>query len=207
MSLWCIGDIHGYINSYEKICQRIRKEDSEAITVQVGDLAIGFKDVQLPLLSKDDYFITGNHDNYKECQSMPNFLGTYGVKTISNYEFFFLSGAESIDRMTGRRGFPRIEGEDWWSWEELGYQEFKDAINEYSRVKPKIVISHDCPEIVYQNCFTYRNYSKTMMALTHMHEIHKPELWVFGHHHVSIDEDMDGTRFICLSPMQFKKVK
>jgi len=32
MSIWCIGDVHGHVASYEAICRRLHKQDPEAVT-------------------------------------------------------------------------------------------------------------------------------------------------------------------------------
>jgi predicted phosphodiesterase len=37
-----------------------------------------------------------------------------------------------------------------------------------------------------------------------MYTIHKPDLWIFGHHHKSFDETIGGTRFICLNELESK---
>lgn len=44
--------------------------------------------------------------------------------------------------------------------------------------------------------------SQTRTMLQKMFEEHKPELWIFGHHHKSKDEVINGTRFICLDELE-----
>jgi UDP-2,3-diacylglucosamine pyrophosphatase LpxH len=45
--------------------------------------------------------------------------------------------------------------------------------------------------------------SKTRQALDRMFEIHKPKLWIHGHHHMNLMRDIEGTRFVCLDELSF----
>jgi hypothetical protein len=38
--------------------------------------------------------------------------------------------------------------------------------------------------------------------LEELFNIHKPELWVFGHYHVSRTVEEQGTRFVCLNELE-----
>jgi Icc-related predicted phosphoesterase len=105
-------------------------------------------------------------------------------------------GAESIDKHI------RIEGLDWFANEELSYSEQLEAFDEYIKVKPEIVVSHDCPQSVMEKLFGYPEKSQTRTMLEMMFQEHQPQLWVFGHHHRSKDVQINGTRFVCLNELE-----
>ncbi len=44
--------------------------------------------------------------------------------------------------------------------------------------------------------------SRTMQALNAMFELHRPDLWFFGHWHRSAGAVIDGTRFQCLGELR-----
>jgi len=136
----------------------------------------------------------GNHDYGPYVNSHAHSTGNY--KFFPEYNLFTVRGADSIDRIY------RVEGRDWWSNEELNYQEQIDAYDNYILNKPRIVISHDCPQCIMEHLFPYTDKSQTRVMLQHMFEEHKPELWIFGHHHSHRDVNILGTRFICLEELQ-----
>lgn len=185
-----IGDVHGNINSFEKIIYQ-HKGDS----IQLGDF--GFK-------KHHDYFLNnfdlesnsvlfGNHDYYPYLRE-PHSLGDYGCDHLG--ELFFVRGAYSIDKHI------RTIGVDWFENEEMTYQTFKDVINKYELVKPKIVISHDCPQSLRESLFGIHEKSMTSNGLQAMFEIHQPDLWIFGHHHKSKNVNINGTNFRCLAELE-----
>jgi hypothetical protein len=65
-----------------------------------------------------------------------------------------------------------------------------------------MILSHDCPEIVCKQLFGYPDNNKTRNGLQTMFEIYQPKLWIFGHHHKSIDTIIGDTRFICLNELE-----
>lgn len=105
-------------------------------------------------------------------------------------------GAFSIDRIY------RTEGVDWWANEELTYKEFNEVIDVYIKYKPKIVITHDCPHSVRKHLFGIDKKSITSNGLEGLFTQHQPEIWVFGHHHISKKEMINGTKFICLAELE-----
>jgi hypothetical protein len=115
---------------------------------------------------------------------------------------FFLGGGFSSDLMK------RIQGEEWWEDEQLSTTELYNALNIYESSDCDIVVSHECPSEIAPLVFNKRreriiNPSKTSQALSSILEIRRPSLWVFGHWHISVDEIIDGTRFICLSELEY----
>jgi hypothetical protein len=184
-----IGDMHCDFTTYEKLVG-----DAPA-SIQVGDFGLGFgKDYGVddsPRLGPTQRFIRGNHDNPEMCYAHPNYIGDIAVEG----SMFFMSGAFSIDR------YRRTVGRDWWDNEELSYQSLMTAIDIFEQVKPRIVVTHDCPETVARVIFKNREArpSATARALDTMFQLHKPDLWVFGHWHTNIRQVVLGTRFVCVA--------
>lgn len=202
-----IGDLHGKWDSYA----RILEDEQPEMSVQVGDFGIGF-DESSDVLGKvhsamdnngpNNLYIRGNHDDPAMALDDPRCMtdGSYDEAT----GIFYLGGAFSIDAEW------RAQGLDWWVDEEMSYDALFTAIDLYEKVKPRIVVSHECPEGLAWKFFSwYRGdlKSRTREALDAMRSIHKPELHVFGHWHHNIDEVVDGTRYVCLNELETMKVK
>jgi predicted phosphodiesterase len=187
-----IGDAHGQYDRYVKMA---RKRD---FTVQIGDL--GFKYGCLENLDPASHkVVAGNHDNYSIIGEWPHYLGDYGNCSLGGVDFFFYRGAYSIDRQY------RTIGIDWWAEEQLGIESFMKAREVYRETRPKVVVTHDCPEsvspellppgaIVYQNM--------TGWALQELFNIHEPDLWIFGHYHVSKKIKRGRTNFVCIGELE-----
>lgn len=189
--LLIIGDVHGKINEYWKILQ---KWDKRHCSIQVGDFGFSKQhDWHLKNIDHSQHQINfGNHDDYTylyEPHSLSNWsISSNGIMTVR--------GAFSVDKAY------RTENVDWWANEELNYEEMQRAIDFYIFNKPKIMITHDCPHEARQNLFGINEKSITTNGLQAMFENHQPELWVFGHHHKSKNEVINGTRFICLAELE-----
>lgn len=198
-----IGDIHGKWEEYARTLEVYMPERS----VQLGDYGIGFKGENPERLEQvryamdhfgtDNRYIRGNHDNLSACVEDPRWIrdATFEDET----GIFYLGGAWSIDR-----GW-RIEGANWWADEELSMDELYAAIDVYEAAKPRVVLTHECPEdIIGYMCPWYRrDYpSRTRDALGSMWSIHKPELWVFGHWHTSVTASFEGCQFTCLNELE-----
>ena len=88
--------------------------------------------------------------------------------------------------------------------EELSIEQGIFALEEYERVKPEIVVSHDCPEQCAEKLLRDhqpRIPSRTGQLLGRMFEIHQPKKWIFGHWHVSKKFFLPGfvTDFVALN--------
>ena len=189
-----IGDAHGKYDRYVEIAG---KRD---YTVQIGDL--GFRYGCLDSLDPERHkLVAGNHDNYDTISNYPHYLGDCGFHTLGGTEFFFLRGAYSVDRDS------RTIGVDWWSQEEIPIEMFLEIRGEYRERKPRIVLTHTCPERMSPHFLEPRNahrvhVTKTGFMLDELFNSHKPELWVFGHFHVSRSVTEDGTKFVCLNELE-----
>lgn len=188
--LLVVGDVHGKVNEYEKILK-----GHKSSSVQVGDF--GFKthhEWHLKNVDCSQHRINfGNHDDYTYLNK-PHSLSDWSFGYESN--LMTVRGAYSIDKAY------RTENIDWWANEELSYQNMIHVIDCFKFHKPKIMITHDCPDYVRRYMFGIRDKSLTTNGLQDMFEFHQPDLWIFGHHHRSKNEVINGTRFICLSELE-----
>ena len=194
-----IGDVHGKVNQYLKLI-----EDVES-SIQVGDMGIGF--VKIPKVEGNHGWIRGNHDDPNMAAKHPNNIkdGTFW----EDESMFFVGGAWSID-WEWRQSYEMMNGKKiWWPNEECSVPKLQKIIDFYSEVKPEIVVTHDCPTIMAHEIHSQHEWdkSKTRQALDRMFEIHKPNLWIFGHHHVNLMRNIEETRFICLDELSFVDIK
>ena len=192
-----IGDVHGKIYAYlEKI------KDAE-YSIQLGDF--GFAKEWYSLVThKVDFkrhkIIPGNHDDYRGLREQYTFGKEYGEVDFNGLKFFFVRGAWSIDWKM------RLIGVSWWKEEQLEYSVLMDAINEYEKVKPDIMITHELPKIGIENIFNKPFVSdgqgnRTAVALSQMFEIHRPKIWFYGHWHESRVDNLLSCEFVCLDEL------
>lgn len=186
-----IGDTHG------KIDQLISLITPKQITIINGD--IGFKQEYDKLLSylkevklNDVYINMGNHDFYP-----------YKKYSLGNYFYFqqhkllTIRGAYSIDKSQ------RTIGLDYFQEEELNFKESNNLLAKIKKVKPSVIVSHDCPEIMYQTvCHNCNILGTTPKLLQEVLNVHQPDLWIFGHHHKSLNKQIGKTKFICLNELE-----
>jgi predicted phosphodiesterase len=198
-----IGDIHGTNNVHE---YRQITQDCE-YSVQLGDM--GFRDMYAYLDRDIDptrhRFVPGNHDNYDHlpAHALP---GDWGWHVHGWEQFFYARGAYSVDHRM------RILGRSLWANEQMSWSSGKAMVKEFARIKPRVMVSHDCPfpchlAGVITNGIKM-NPSLTVQILTAAFHEHKPEVWIFGHHHnIGWEKEIYGTRFICLGECSFIDVE
>jgi hypothetical protein len=185
-----IGDVHCKFDAY---CDIIKNHNG--LSIQLGDF--GFAYEHQKFLNTIDYskhkVLFGNHDYYPMIDS-PHSLRDFGI-----YEdIFFIRGAYSIDKH-GRK-----ENIDWFRNEELTYTQCNNAFDLYCKIKPKIVISHDCPTFLRELLFDIPFNERTMTSelLDQMFDFNIPEKWYFGHHHQSITKIIKNCEFHCLNELE-----
>lgn len=194
--LTVIGDCHGEYIRYKRIIKE------HEYTVQIGDMGYDYRPL-IDVNSDSHKFFGGNHDDYEVYGLLPHQLGNYGLRKLGGIEFYFIRGAFSIDKNY------RTPGIDWFPQEELNWDQRQECAADYERVRPKIVLSHDCPDFIAKaigssetlewfgwNAETFL--TDTQVLLEVLAVIHQPDLWIFGHHHKHFDEKIGNTRFICL---------
>lgn len=204
-----IGDVHG--NKYELSLVLDNIPEDVTSVVQVGDMCVGFgqgdywhESLEEMLTKVNGRFIRGNHDNPAQCRQMYTWIKDGLIEN----DVMYIGGAWSIDYQW------RTKGYDLWDDEELSYEEFYHLISVYDYVKPRVMVTHDCPLSVSNELFIKRGKSfsnsqyrtRTGSALQTMFEAHKPKLHIFGHWHCNVDEVIDGTRFICLDELSWADV-
>ena len=213
MHILLVGDVYGRLGELRELCLRamlgLDRSDCWKV-VQLGDLGVGFPKVQWPEMPPNLAFLRGNHDSPHVARSLHGYLGDFGF--IEGWGeswrpeplgLFFLSGAWSIDQSL------RTEGVNWWPEEELSARQLEEAFDLYCQTKPRLVLTHDCPPCAFEAMPDDGKLlggkaipTRTTQALGAMFEAHQPELWVFGHHHVSWKGVVDGTRFRCLNVLE-----
>jgi predicted phosphodiesterase len=197
MRVHFFGDVH---QEYRLLSQMLEGVEAGPI-IQVGDVGLGCPGAPDPEPGPLDFpsrfrFIRGNHDDPAVCRKHPSYLGDFGVHSETGV--FFLSGGRTLDTHS------RIVGWDLFPDEELSRRQFDEAISLYERVRPKIVVTHECPASACDRLFHLRDKpSLTSLALDAMFEIHQPKMWVFGHHHVSLVKKYRETLFCCVGPNDF----
>jgi predicted phosphodiesterase len=201
-----IGDVHGKRYELETILHNTPKEVEKVI--QVGDLGVGFgqgdywhESLDSTLQKYSARFIRGNHDNPNTCKTLYSWIQDGHTENGT----MFIGGAWSIDSAW------RTEGYNFWRDEELSITELLKLLDLYKNVKPRVMVTHDCPISISKQLFidkgltfsTKQHTTKTGQALEAMFKAHKPEIWIFGHWHIDADEVIESTRFICLSELKY----
>lgn len=192
-----IADVHGYYESYIRLTRKYEH------TIQIGDMGFNYQRLIEEVNPSNHRFFGGNHDNYDIIDILPHNLGDFGSKTLNGTDFFFVRGAFSID-VAYRR--PHIE---WWPNEQLSEEQFKSCLDLYQLIKPDLMLTHDAPKAITDmigNPCVLASYgfdastftTRTQEFLQAMLDIHKPSMWVYGHHHVDREVIYKGCHFICL---------
>ena len=212
MTLTLIGDIHGKYKEYVSLL--IKRENGIENSLQIGDFGYNYSILKYISYHHNKFF-AGNHDNHDDLQNWPHWLGKYGSNKyqIGDIDFFYVGGAFSVDWQIRLRNETLGEWpKTWYENEELTMKELENAIEQYKTIKPKIVISHDCPHslsnIFSKVCVSKWGYNpetfrtRTSMALQIMFESWQPEKWFFGHYHNSKTLKVDKTEFRCLDELE-----
>jgi Icc-related predicted phosphoesterase len=204
-----VGDVHGLRYDLELILSNLPEDVTSVI--QVGDMGVGFgqgdywhESLDEMMLNVKGRFIRGNHDNPAVCKEMMSWIPDGLVEN----DVMFVGGSWSIDYQC------RTMGVDLWEDEELSYEELDRMLSIYNLVRPKVMVTHDCPLSVSKELFidNGKSFSKqqyktrTGLALERMFELHQPELFIFGHWHSDADQVINGTRFICLNELSYVDV-
>ena len=207
-----VGDIHGKFYDYEvhSLGRGIRHNTDHvpAYSVQVGDFGIGFNSpywhdqVNSWMIDNPTHrFIRGNHDNPELCKTMAGYIPDGTVEK----DVMYVGGAWSIDHAW------RTPGVSWWPDEELSYEELDKLVTKFGQVKPRVMITHDCPTSVAHKMFISNVLglsssiikTRTGEAFQAMFELHQPEFHFFGHWHYTRQATINGTRFVCLGELDF----
>ncbi len=209
-----IGDIHGAVND----CKTYTIDTFDGPTIQIGDFGIGFGQGDYWLKSVSEFhelgghrFIRGNHDHPELCKTMPSYIPDGTVEG----DVMFIGGAWSIDNPDAPPGWlKRTENYDWWSDEQCSDEEFELMFETYKRVKPRVMITHDCPAKVSYQMFwesgiirgpVYPN--RTSAWFDKFIDAHQPEEWYAGHWHQTMQYKHGNTKFMCIGILDFVDVE
>ena len=209
-----IGDVHGCITK-GRLVSALRTPNYMDIvkdveySVQLGDMGFRYKDLNV-LDAEHHVFFGGNHDNYDSIHGSPNDLGDYGEHCIGGLPFYFVRGAFSIDKKWRKAQRSKC----WWEEEELTYAQGMSALTDYEKARPRLMITHTCPteiarlmgnpSILRAFNFNPKTFNtSTQSLLQAMFEIHKPELWCYGHFHKNWTKEVGGTNFNCIGELDW----
>lgn len=209
-----IGDVHGLLTPYFKIVEKCD------YSIQVGDFGFANEWTRLHYSNLDSNrhkIVPGNHDDYDVCQESPYCLKDFGVTVLNGVEIFHIRGGISIDR-TYRDG-ERINGgkTTYWHEEELNFDQMLECLSLYQLAKPDIVISHAPPAVLIsilhedQRILKRFGFKENFIENTsrlgnQLLAIHKPKKWIFGHHHVSYRDTIDGVEYIGLDELETAQI-
>lgn len=203
VGLRLIGDIHGERSIYLSSVRDV------PYTLQLGDLDDDYAHLQ-SLDPACHRFLPGNYDNYDVIERVPHALGDFGTWDVPDFgPIFFVRGAWSLDwRARVSKDVVRcgvvLRKKDFWEQEELSVQLCHNAYDAYREIRPKFVVSHTCPDSIFSlvNAMGPPK-THTGATLEAMLQAHRPKMWVFGHHHVAFDQEIQGTRFVCVNACRF----
>lgn len=210
-----IGDIHGHVYDYK--AHSIA--DFEGPTIQIGDFGIGFGQGDYWNESINDYhtagnhrFIRGNHDNPAMCKS--EMTGYIADGTVEG-DVMFIGGAWSIDNPVAPPGwYRRTAGYDWWEDEECNDAQFEEMLETYTALKPRVMITHDCPACVSHPMFWGSGFltgpvypNRTSQWFNRFIDAHEPDEWYFGHWHNTMAHKHGRTVFQCIGTLDHVDVE
>jgi len=168
-----IGDIHGEYNLYLPLIQNCPR------SVQVGDFGMGFDytgeadfvDSMLEGVPGEHQFIRGNHDSPEVCRDCSACISD--GDSINGT--MFIGGATSIDKAI------RTPNVNWWWDEEMSPDEAFEHLEDFLFIKPRVMITHECPESIAHYLCAKENKTKiedsslTRTTFERMFYQHQPE--------------------------------
>ena len=199
-----IGDIHGKVAQY---CSIVGDPDCTH-SVQIGDFGFRtqyeYRDqfFESENIEGEHVFFGGNHDNYGQ---LPDWhLGDFGRVPFDD-SVYYIRGAMSIDKQN------RTSGRDWFPEEELGLRSQLKCKAHLQKVMqsddaPSVMLSHEAPDCISKKLFDKMVLNtSTGSFLTYVWETYKSniDLWIFGHWHEAVTQDIEGTTFMCLPELGY----
>lgn len=194
-----IGDVHH--DSWKEYFEIIAQYPQ---TIQIGDICIGRKDISTSahkclysaVAQGNHRFIKGNRDNPLIAARTPFCIPDGTIED----DVMLIGGARSLYQETDALGL------EWWPEEEASQETLDHLVEEYARVRPRVMITHDGPHSVvtrwWPSCKDEHAKSRTSAAFDRMLNLYKPDHWIFGHHHISRCETIHNTRFRCLGRLE-----
>jgi hypothetical protein len=205
-----VGDIHGLFNDYKTYAVN----SFSGPHIQIGDFGVGFgqsdywhESVDAHMLSTSGRFIRGNHDNPAQCRQMNSWIPD---GTVEN-DVMFIGGAWSIDNPVAPPGwYRRTAGVNWWDDEECSDAQFEAMLETYKSVKPRVLITHDCPASVSYPMFWGTGFvngpaypNRTSTWFDRFFDAHQPDFHFFGHWHKTMVYKKGKTTFVCIGELDY----
>ena len=217
MKLRIIGDVHGKFQEYIALTKECD------YSIQVGDMGFDYSELKAVDETKHK-FIGGNHDNYDKYYASPYVVQgaqldkDFGTATHGGLDFFFVRGGFSIDWKQRQRTFLMGGAKTYWDNEELSIEEMEMALWQYQKIKPNVVITHECPRSISKHVgdnkilemFGYnpdRFTTKTSELLEMMFQYHQPKVHFFGHYHNNWGAEINGTQFRCVDELSYVELE
>ena len=215
-----IGDVHQKYDAYFSLTK-----DCD-YSIQIGDMGFDYKPLNVIDHNKHKFF-SGNHDSLDQYYSSPHVIEStittgmsrdYGTATHGGLDFFFLRGGFSIDWKQRQKSYLMGGAKSYWDNEELSMEEMEMALWQYQKMKPDVVITHECPRSISQyvgdnkilEMFGYnpqRFTTKTSELLEMMFQSHQPKRWYFGHYHNNWASKINGTWFTCIDELSYVELE
>jgi len=215
-----IGDVHQEYDSYFSLTK-----DCD-YSIQIGDMGFDYKPLNVLDHNKHKFF-AGNHDSLDQYYSSPHVIestGTtgkskdFGTATHGGLDFFFVRGGFSIDWKQLQMIFLMGGAKSYWDNEELSIEEMEMALWQYQKMKPDVMITHECPRSISKHVgdnkilemFGYnpdRFTTNTSELLEMMFQSHQPKQWYFGHYHNNWGDKINGTKFRCIDELSYVELE
>lgn len=215
-----IGDVHQEYDSYFSLTK-----DCD-YSIQIGDMGFDYKPLNVLDHNKHKFF-AGNHDSLDQYYSSPHVIestGTtgkskdFGTATHGGLDFFFVRGGFSIDWKQLQMIFLMGGAKSYWDNEELSIEEMEMALWQYQKMKPDVMITHECPRSISKHVgdnkilemFGYnpdRFTTNTSELLEMMFQSHQPKQWYFGHYHNNWGAEINGTQFRCVDQLSYVELE
>ncbi len=225
-NVFFLGDIHANFSWLSAVLRLEIFRNSSII--QVGDFGLGFlqdEDIQLQLLNESCLYnnvdlkvIRGNHDKpnyFKAEQNYSNIqlLEDYSILNLNDFTILLIGGAISVDRIS------RSQNVNYWKEEEIQVNPLK--IEDIMRQHPKIdiVVTHTAPNSAPPYFHgkivdIYRQRDRTLLldidrersslsSLLKKIETCGVKLWIYGHFHLSDENNTKGVNFVALNINEF----
>jgi predicted phosphodiesterase len=220
MKLRIVGDAHGKFQEYIALTKECD------YSIQVGDMGFDYKPLNVIDHNKHKFF-AGNHDSLDKYYTSPHAIEStattgkskdFGTATHGGLDFFFVRGGFSIDWKQRQKSFLMGGAKSYWDNEELSMEEMEMALWLYQKMKPDVVITHECPRSISKHVgdnkilemFGYnpdRFTTKTSELLEMMFQSHQPKQWYFGHYHNNWYAEINGTQFRCVDELSYVELE
>lgn len=198
-SIRVIWDVHWKIESYAKLIK------NASSSIQVWDF--WFRREHQLFIKKFDSdkhkIVFWNHDDMRYVD-YDHSLWHFWVYESKWVKVFAIRWWKTIDAWH-RMEWVSIRANE----EELNTKQQNECYDEYLRVKPDVVISHDCPSAMYPYYWIWPEKLEwsTPHLLQKCFEEHQPKVRVHWHHHRDSISELWWTIFVCLNELSYLDLK